>query len=192
MRAAPALLLLALAAGCAPPADAPGAGTAGWLPLAEALRRLPAEAAGFRRGSAVDAPGLGPEARTVDYATPSRAAAAQVSLFDRGNPAPDEAAAAVELDAAVRDATALPVERTGRSLVELSRRQVPVPGGGPLSCAVLDGRFGRNPVERHVCLGVAGGRLLRVQVTVPDVPLRGGPVDPDAFAVQVASALRAR
>ena len=192
LRFLPAALLLA---GCAAP-NAVGNGTlsspSGPRPaLAEVLLRLPAEAAGFLRGGAADASSLG-DARVVNYATPSRAAAAQVALYDRGLPVVTEAAVPGELDGAVREATGTPAERTGRSLAEISRHQVAAPGGSALSCAVLDGRFGRNPVERRVCVGAAGGRFLRVQVTMPD-PLPGGlapAADADGFARAVATALR--
>ncbi len=159
--------------------------------LAELLRRLPAEAAGFLRGGAAEAGALG-EARVVDYATPSRAAAAQVTLYDRGLPAVSEAAVPGELDGAVREATGTPAERTGRSLSETSRHQVAAPGGAALSCAVLDGRFGRNPVERQVCVGAARGRFLRVQVTMPYAASRSPlpAADADGFARAVAAALR--
>ena len=188
----PALLL----AGCAAPnpaADATLARSGGPRPaLAELLRRLPAEAAGFLRGGAVDVPSLG-EARVVNYAIPSRTAAAQVTVYDRGLPDVSEAAVRSELDGAVREATGVPAERTGRSLAETSRHQVAAPGGGALSCAVLDGRFGRSPVERHLCVGAAGGRFLRVQVTMSDAPAGapGAAPDTDGFARAVATALRA-
>ncbi|UFN50669.1 hypothetical protein LPC08_08665 [Roseomonas sp. OT10] len=180
-------MLAALLAGCAAPGDGGVPAPEPRPGMAEALRRLPAQADAFRRGGTTEPRGFG-EAAMVDYATPSRTAAAQVMLYDRGLPAATPAQVPAELEAAVREATAQPAERTGRSLTEVGRSSLAVPGGTPLSCAVLDGRFGRNPVERHVCVGAVGGRFLRVQVTLPDRPV---PVaDSAAFARAIAVALR--
>jgi len=192
-----ALIALLPFAGCAP-AETPAEAAAraeetpeGRPSLEAALRRLPVEAAGFRRGSTSDAGNrFPPGTRLVDYATPSRTAAAQVFLLDRplsGQLSGGDAAA--ELDAALRDAAAASPDRTGRSLSETSRHELALPRGTPLRCAVLDGSFGRNPVERHVCAATAAGRVLRVVVTMPD----RNPDRAEAagrFAQAVAAALR--
>ena len=92
-----------------------------------------------------------------------------------------------EAERAVSEATALPADRTGRQLSVASRAPLAA-AGGDLSCAVLAGTFGRTLVERQVCLGLAGGRFLRMQVTMPS---RGAPVaDAQAFAREVAEAAR--
>jgi hypothetical protein len=62
--------------------------------------------------------------------------------------------------------------------------------GGDLSCAALEGSFGRTRVERQVCVGVVGGRFLRVQVTMPAGGGRAAPADARAFAAEVAGAAR--
>ena len=188
------LLTLALLAGCAPPGTAAGADpdeTPGTTPrpaMAELLGRLPASAEGMVRGGAVDAPGLGHEALTVDYATPTRTVAAQVSIFDRGLPGVNAARLSAELDGTVRDATGLSRETTGRSFQEVSRATYPTPVGGPLRCALLEGRFGRSPVQRQLCLASAGGRFLRVQVTT--VGEGDASVDAVRFTQAITAALR--
>jgi len=175
-------------AGCATPED-PAARVVPERPPAEAvLARLPAQAAGFDRGVvqdvATDDPGAG---KVVEYVTPRRVAVAQVFLYDLGRPMVTAAELAPEAERAVSEATALPSDRTGRQLSVVSRSPLAVPGGD-LSCAQLSGTFGRNLVERQVCVGVVAGRFMRVQVTMPS---RGAPVaDARAFAQAVASAAR--
>ena len=58
----------------------------------------------------------------------------------------------------------------------------------PLSCARLEGTYGRQPVNTLVCLGSAAGRYIKVQVTSPARQVR--PVDPMPFVVQVTQAAR--
>ncbi|ONH81284.1 hypothetical protein APZ41_020680 [Roseomonas mucosa] len=188
------LALALLAGACAQPGgDDPDSVEAG-APrpaMAEVLKRLPAEASGMLRGGNVAAPTLGADARTVDYATPSRTVAAQVTLYDRGGlTAINGAAVEAELASLVRESTSIDAEVTGRSFREVSRSQVPLANGGPLRCALLEGRLGRTRIERHLCVGTVGGRFLRTQLTMA---ADGGAASVDAprFAREVGAALRA-
>jgi hypothetical protein len=63
-----------------------------------------------------------------------------------------------------------------------------VPGGAPLSCARLEGTYGRQQVRTLVCLGAAAGRYLKVQVTTPQRQVV--PVDSEAFVAAIAQAAR--
>lgn len=185
MRAPLALLALAGLAACA----LPDAGSQAALDAAAA--RLPAEVAGFTRGSTVwherERPGTG---FSVEYAGPSRAAVATVSLYDRGQPAvaAQDARLAAEFSNAVAEVVAVAGTRTSQQIAERDRSSVAVPGGSPLSCARLEGTYGRQPVNTLVCLGSAAGRYIKVQVTSPARQVR--PVDPMPFVVQVTQAAR--
>jgi hypothetical protein len=57
-----------------------------------------------------------------------------------------------------------------------------------MSCSRLEGTYGRQDVRIFVCLGVAAGRFLQVQVTSAARPVR--PVDPTAFVVAITQAAR--
>lgn len=181
-----ALLLSACAGGGAPTVPAP--------PTLEALaQRLPANVAGFARGDTTwherDRPGLGV---AVDYAGPARSAVATVSLYDRAAGAvPDDPGSArlrEEFDTALADVLATADGRTAQRMSESGRSEVAVPGGAPLSCSRLDGLYGRQEVRTLVCLGAAGGRFLKVQVTSPARQVR--PVDPIPFVVGITQAAR--
>jgi hypothetical protein len=185
---------LALPVACAPQDGARrGAlsSSTGAATLDAAAARLPAEAADFTRGSTVwleaDRPGQGV---AVEYAGPSRAAVATVSLYDRGQgPVGDrDPRLAQEFSVAVAEVVALADTRTNQRLVERGRSEVAVPGGAPLSCALLEGTYGRQQVRTLVCLGAAAGRFLKVQVTSPQRPVV--PVDAEPFLVAIARAAR--
>lgn len=190
--AAASLLLLAA---CGGEQGAPGtAARAGAVPTLEAAAaRLPANAAGFARGSTTwherERAGMGV---SVEYAGPSRAAVATVSLYDRAQgavpDAPGNPRVAQEFSAAVAEVVALAGTRTSQQIAESERAEVAVPGGAPLSCARLEGTYGRQPVRTLVCLGPAAGRFLKVQVTAPARQVR--PVDPMPFIVEIAQAAR--
>jgi hypothetical protein len=180
----PVLLAAGLLAGCAAPeqVEAPRE-----RPSIDAvLARLPAQVAGFERGVVQDvAPGDPGAGKVVEYVTPRRVAVAYVFVYDMGRPTVTRADLPAEVERAISEATALPSDRTGRQLSVASRTPLPA-RGGDLSCAALEGSFGRTQVERQVCVGVAGERFLRVQVTMPS---RGGPVaDARGFAAEVAAA----
>jgi hypothetical protein len=194
-----AMAATTLLAACAPPQgpeDAAQAALRGRPPAAQVLARLPAEVAGFERGSTTDfeaqRPGYG---SAVEYTTPARdglparAAVASVMLYDLGQPPlPDAAPAAVVtpvLDEAVQEATVLP---PGRTLAETGRRSLPLPDGGSLVCADLSGSFGRTAVEQQVCTGTAAGRYLRVHVTMPR--RNNFVADADNFTRAIASLAR--
>lgn len=195
---APFALLLLLAA-CAVPDQgaAPTASGQAAMPDRQALRepvsstiaRLPAEAAGFNRGPVKDheaqRPGFG---QGVEYTTAGRQALASVDVYDRGMATiPDEEALIrSELDEAVRELSALQHNRTGRSLEETGRSTLALPNARPLQCAALSGRYGRVPVSLEICVGLAAGRFLKVQVTMPSrTPALA---DAHAFAQAVGAA----
>jgi hypothetical protein len=180
-----ALVLLLPLAACA-------GGIAGGTPtLDAAVARLPAEVAGFTRGSTEwlerQRPGLG---ASTEYAGPSRAAIASVSFYDRGQTAvaDNDPRLGAEFSAAVSEVVSLAGTRTSQQLAESGRTSLAIPGGAPLSCARLDGTYGRQPVNTLVCLGAAAGRYFKVQVTSPARQVR--PVDPMPFVVGVTQAAR--
>jgi hypothetical protein len=186
------LLFLGALAGCA--AQGNLSDTAGGRPgLEAAIGRLPASVAGFERGDTVwherERPGLG---ASVEYAGPSRAAVATVSLYDRAqgpvSSQPGDARVAREFSAAVSDAIAVAGTRTSQQMAESGRTALSVPGGAPLSCARLDGTYGRQQVGTLVCVGAAAGRFLKVQITAPARPVV--PVDPEPFIVGITQAAR--
>jgi len=181
--------VLLLLAGCAPQGGTSFSGSQPTLEAAAA--RLPAEAAGFTRGSTVwherERPGTG---ASVDYAGPGRAAVATVSVYDRSQPplADADPRLGAEFSSAVSEVVTVAGTRTSQQIAESGRTTLNVPGGAPLSCARLDGTYGRQPVNTLVCLGAAAGRYLKVQVTSPSRQVR--PVDPMPFIVQVTQAAR--
>lgn len=194
MRRGLALPLLAALAACGPEGEAPVTGTGAPVPALEAAaERLPAAVAGFTRGDASwherEQPGMGV---AVEYAGPARAAVATVALYDRGEAVVSEASSAARVQAefgqAIADVMALAGSRTSQRISEGERSELEVPGGAPLSCARLDGTYGRQEVRTLVCLGVAAGRFLKVQVTSPARQVR--PVDPIPFVVGIAQAAR--
>lgn len=181
--------LLALLPACAvepPEASRPlaPAGTPGAL-----AERLPARAAGFQRGAAapVDRPAAGIE---VSYATEGRHAAGFVQVLHapEGPPLADGPAdprVAGELARWSAEAARGPVQSRRLSVTG----EFMEPEEAPLfRCAALAGRYGRQPVRSQVCVGAAGGQMLRLRVSMPehDPPL----ADARAFARAVALALR--
>lgn len=200
MRRALGLLLLLLPAACAPQAGPPGAAAPGQAgsaapaaaTLEAAAARLPAEVGDFTRGGTAwherEQPGMG---ATVDYAGPARAAIATVSLYDRGQgPVAEQDAGrlAGEFDRVVAEVLAQAGRRTSQRMAEAERSALAVPGGAPLSCARLEGTYGRQQLRTLVCLGAAAGRFVKIQVTSPLRPVR--PVDPEPFVVGVTQAAR--
>jgi hypothetical protein len=179
---------LALPVACAPQEGARRAAQttpSGGMTLEAAAGRLPAEAVGFARGGTfwleTDRPGQG---AAVEYAGPSRAAVATVSLYDRGHgPISDrDPRLAGEFATALAEVMALAGTRTSQRLTERGRTELAVPGGAPLSCARLEGTYGRQQV------GAAAGRYLKVQVTTPQRQVV--PVDSEAFVAAIAQAAR--
>ncbi|MBR0672579.1 hypothetical protein [Neoroseomonas soli] len=157
----------------------------GRAPLGTVATQMPAEIAGFMLGEVAERPG---PVLSLDYATPNRAAVATVLVYGTGGRAVPSDPAAPEIDreltSAVTELTEAPSGRTGRRLTEQERLTVADPG---LRCALMSGAFGRAPVTRHVCIGGAQGRFVKVQVTMGSAGARGA-ADPIAFA---AGALRA-
>lgn len=193
MRGRLLLPLLGALAACGPEADAPVTGAGAPPPLEAAVERLPAVVAGFTRGEATlherERPGQGV---VVEYAGPARAAVATVALYDYGEPvvggSPTAPRVQAQFNQAIADVMALAGSRTSQRISEGERSELEVPGGEALSCARLDGTYGRQEVRTLVCLGVAAGRFLKVQVTSPARPVR--PVDPIPFVVGIAQAAR--
>jgi len=182
-------MLPAMLAGCVVPEDEMAAGgQRGRPPIETVLARLPAGAAGFERGSTMDVAPDDPAAgKVVEYATAGRVAVGHVFIYDMGRPSVTAADLPREVERAIDEGTALPSDRTGRELSVAGRSPVAA-RGGDLSCALLEGSFGRLRVERHVCVGVAGGRFLRVQVTMPSRSSTA--VDARGFAAEIAAAAR--
>ena len=147
--------------------------------------RMPAEIAGFILGETAERPG---PVLSLDYATANRSAVATVLVYGTGGRAvpsdPNAPEIDRELSSAVSEVTEAPSGRTGRRLAEQERITIADPG---LRCAVMTGAFGRAPVTRHVCVGSAQGRFVKVQVTMGSAGARGT-AEPVAFA---AGALRA-
>jgi len=155
-------------------------------PLEAIAARMPAEIAGFQRGEVPQRPG---EVLTLDYATPNRAAVATVQVYATGGRSVPADPASPEIDrevtSAVMEVTEAPQGRTGRRLTERDRFTIADPG---LRCAVMEGAFGRAPVTRHVCVGSAQGRMVKVQVTMAASRTPAG--DATAFAAEALRAVR--
>lgn len=147
--------------------------------------RMPAQIAGFVLGETTERPG---PVLSLDYATANRSAVATVLIYGTGGRAvpsdPNAPEIERELSSAVSEVSEAPSGRTGRRLAEQERITIADPG---LRCSVMTGAFGRAPVTRHVCIGGAQGRFVKVQVTMGSAGTRGA-ADPLAFA---AGALRA-
>lgn len=186
----PLLAAALLLTGCAAEGMAPGA--AAPVPPAsqpeQLARRLPAEAGGFQRGatSPIQQPAAGVE---VAYGTPGRSAAGFVQVVVAPGALPDGvSAAAVQaeyerwLGETARGANA---HRRLRVASESTQ-----PPQAPLfRCADMEGTYGRQPVQSVLCVGAAGGQLLRLRVSMPR---RDPPVaDPRAFIRDISAALRA-
>lgn len=193
MRAAPILLLVALGGCAGDPGQRAAAPSSTAVPLEAAAARLPASVAEFTRGDLTwherERAGLGVAA---DYAGPSRAAVATVSLYDRGGgPVADDPTSPrlrAEFESAVADAVASAGRRTSAQMTDRETTVLPVPGGSALNCARLDGMYGRQEVRTLVCLGAATGRFLKIQVTSPARQVRA--VDPVPFVTGVTQAVR--
>jgi hypothetical protein len=156
-------------------------------PSLEALHaRMPSDIAGFQRG---ETPQRANEVLTLDYATPNRSAVATVLVYATGGRSVPADPASPEIDrevtSAVMEVTEAPQGRTGRRLTERRRFNIPDPG---LRCAVMEGAFGRAPVTRHVCVGSAQGRMVKVQVTMATA--RVPAADATAFAAEALRAVR--
>lgn len=167
----------------------------GPIPTASApelmAQRLPAQAGSFQRGATVPLrqplPGV-----EVAYATPGRTAAAFVQVLRP----PGEGASTLA------DGTESPTVQGEyqRSVAEAARgagahrrltviREVNQPETNPLfRCAELEGTYGRQPVQSMICVGGAGGQLLRLRASMPrrDPPL----ADSRAFLRDIVAAIR--
>jgi hypothetical protein len=150
--------------------------------------RLPPAAAGFRRGvdAAVEQPLPGVE---VAYATEGRQAAGFVQVLrPPSTPPPDGTASPLVEDEfrRWRDETARGLLRSRRLTVVAEFEE---PAAAPLfRCAALEGSYGRQPVQSQICVGAAGGQVLRLRASMPR---RNPPVaDPRAFAREIAGGLR--
>ena len=157
------------------------------LILPEATARLPAEAAGFRRGQTLPArPPL--EGQEISYFTVAarQRAAAVVRLAAVGAALPDGSAspaASAAFQAELQDAVA--GRDRARQLQESRRFNLDA-----LECAALEGTYGRQPVEALVCAGGVGGNLVRLRVSMPKQ--QPAVADSQAFASAIMAALRGR
>jgi len=150
--------------------------------------RMPAEIAGFMRGDVLQRQ---PNLLAIDYATPNRSAVGTVLIYETGGRAapsdPEAPGIDREVSLAVSEVTDVPPGRTGRRLEERERITITDPG---LRCAVLEGSFGRAPLRRHICVGGAEGRFVKVEVTTG--AMRANSADQLAFASGVLRAVRGR
>lgn len=161
------------------------------VPIASApeqlAERLPAQAAGFRRGATapVQQPSRGVE---VAYSTGGRSAAGFVQVLGAPGPLADgvqsEAVQAEYrrwLDETARGAASRRLRVASESMQ---------PPQSPLfRCAEMEGTYGRQPVQSVLCVGAAGGQMLRLRVSMPR---RDPPVaDFRAFIRDITAALRA-
>lgn len=176
-----------LAAACLMLAACSALEEAGRPSLDTVATRMPANIAGFTLGEVGQRPG---PALALDYATPNRSAVATVLVYNTGGrAAPTDPASPEferELSSTVAEVTEAPSGRTGRRLTEQRRVTVADPG---LRCAVMSGAFGRAPVTRHVCVGSAQGRFVKVQVTMGSGATRES-ADAMAFAAEAVRAVR--
>jgi len=163
------------------------------IPVASApqllAQRLPSQAASFQRHATVPVrqpfPGV-----EVAYATPGRTAAGFVQVLRPPG------------DGALPDGIDSPAVQGEyqRSIAEAARgagahrrlqviRELNQPEENPLfRCAELEGTYGRQPVQSMICVGAAGGQLLRLRASMPrrDPPL----ADSRAFLRDIVAALR--
>jgi hypothetical protein len=192
----PGLLLLAACATVPPPPTAAIA-PARDLPAAALADRLPAEAAGFERGTTVPLR-QGEDGRETSYRTQGRiAAGATVDLYRQAGASVPEGIGSPAADTAfeqlVQAATRPSPHRHLRAQGEFALPAPgPAPGGGPASaalrCAETTGVYGRERVQGLLCAGGVGGGLLQLRVTMPQRdPL---PADARAFATAILAALR--
>lgn len=177
IRRSAGIAFLLLMAGCA------AIEQAGRPTLDTVAQRMPAQMSGFMRGDTARRPG---PALAIDYATGNRSAVAAILVYDApGSAAPGDPASPVidrEVTSAVAEMSEAPYGRGGRRLAERERITIADPG---LRCAILTGAFGRAAVVRHVCIGSAQGRFVRIEVTMAD--RNPPPADAKDFA---AAALR--
>lgn len=164
------------------------------IPVASApellARRLPSQAASFQKGATVPLrqplPGV-----EVAYATPGRTAAGFVQVL---RPPGDGAALPDGIDSpAVQGEYQRSIAEAARGAGAHRRltviRELNQPEDNPLfRCAELEGTYGRQPVQSMICVGAAGGQLLRLRASMPrrDPPL----ADSRAFLREIVAALR--
>ena len=184
--AAVALLTPLAGVGCAALPLPGGAVASSAVGPAALVERLPAVAAGFRRGEVRPAASSGArDGREVGYATSGgrATAAATVELLA------EDTGAAAALDAMLAEAQRAGPAREVREAGRFTLASAGVAGpASSLLCAETVGRYGRERVAGLVCAGRAGGALLRIRVTMPAgrEPARA---DPRAFAEAIAAAL---
>lgn len=153
-------------------------------------QRLPSQAASFQKGATVPVrqpfPGV-----EVAYATPGRTAAGFVQVLrpsGGGESLPDgieSPAVQGEYQRSIADAARGAGPHRRLTVI----RELSQPENNPLfRCAELEGTYGRQPVQSMICVGAAGGQLLRVRASMPR---RDPPVaDSRAFLRDIIAALR--
>ncbi len=152
-------------------------GLKGPVPMADAAAALPAELAGWRRGAVADfaqRPGGAGLGAAVEYRPLiGGSGVATVYLYDRGMAGLPEGVAseqvAGEIRAAVGEIEAVGPLRRFQVAGRGTELDIPGPGGRPgLHCAPLLLAFeGGNRADSYVCLGVVGGRFLKLRMTLP-------------------------
>lgn len=178
---------LVLLAGCAlPPGQLPAEAARRAVPVAELAARLPAEAAGFRRGATTDLTQGGEVGRETAYRTMGRTAAGATVQLVRlsGGPVP-EGAEGPAVDAAFE---ALLQEATRPLPQRRLQHDARFTLGSGLRCAETHGVYGRERVQGLLCAGGLGGGVLRLRVTMPQHD--PAPADARAFAGSILAALR--
>lgn len=167
----------------------------GPIPTASApeamAQRLPAQAASFQRGATVPLrqplPGV-----EVAYATPGRTAAAFVQILrppGEGTSTLSDGTESATVQGEYQRSIAEAARGAGPHRRLTVIREANLPEDNPLfRCAELEGTYGRQPVQSVICVGGAGGQLLRLRASMPrrDPPL----ADLRAFLRDIVAALR--
>ena len=123
--------------------------------------------------------------REVAYATSNRQAAAFVQVLRPAAALPDGAAspeARAEF-ARWRDTATTEGGRNRRLRVVGETDEANL-----FRCAQMEGTYGRTPMRSTICVGAAGGQLLRLRLT--QQRLEPPPADDRAFIAAIAEALR--
>jgi hypothetical protein len=155
---------------------------------AQLALRLPGQAANLQRGATapIQRPAEGVD---VAYATTNRSAAGFVQVMRAEGLMPDGVTApAVQADYQRWVAETTRGANAHRRLRVVTESNQP-PTGALFRCAEMEGTYGRQPVLGMMCVGAAGGQLLRLRISMPrrDPPA----ADPRAFIRDITAALRA-
>jgi hypothetical protein len=194
---AAAALLLAVAGCVAAPGTGPDSTAGAAASVTELVSRLPAEAAGLRRGQALPL-GRGQEGREVAYTSRGRpGAGATVEILGAEGAAAvpggaDSPAVSAALEELLAEALRPQPHRRVRERARFSLPETAAAGPAALRCAETEGSYGRERVQGLLCAGGFGGRLLRLRLAMPQRAMdREAPgTEPRDFAAAIATALR--